>query len=131
RHADNSEFTGGEQTALKMMNQFLADPGNAGKESRLSPYIASGALSPNTFYHALIESDSLVSDRKSLEFHLQKLYWRDYYRFMLKKHGNAFFQRTGVNGALPPDAPDGDDAEFEKWKSARTDEPAIDEGMRL
>lgn len=129
-HGGNPEFTGGEQTALRLMSRFLADPGNVGADSRLSPYIASGALSPNTFYHALTGSEAFVSDKKNLESHLLKLFWRDYYRFMFKKHGNAFFQHSGINGVSPPTL-DRDNLAFEKWRNAETDEPTINEGMRL
>lgn len=128
--AGHPEFSGGEPEALRLMHQFLADPGNAGKESRLSPYIASGALSPNTLYHAIVGSELFAADKKNMEFHVQKLLWRDYFRFMFKKHGNTFFQAAGFATAPPPVQEFEKDA-FYKWAHGETDEPAINDGMRL
>ena len=121
-------FPGGEQYALSQIKHYFSGPNSIGNDSLLSPYIASGALSPNTFYHALIESEVFQKNKKSHDLQLQKLLWRDYYRFMFKKHGNQFFKSTGVTGQISENYQDGGPA-FEAWKDARTGEPEVDRAM--
>lgn len=128
KQAENSLFSGGEKQALSQMQSYVNEPNSIGNDALLSPYIASGALSPNTFYHALIASEIFQKDKKHLDQELQKLLWRDYYRFMFKKHGNLFFHSTGIKGELPGDYQDGGEG-FEAWKEARTGEAEIDKAM--
>src|SRR5690606_3987508 len=56
-HTESLPFEGGEQVALQHMNTFLYGSQDDLGYSRLSPYIAIGALSPNTFYHAVKEAE--------------------------------------------------------------------------
>src|SRR5690606_28139786 len=86
--AENLQFRGGEQVALERMNAFLYGDLDTLGYSHLSPYIAIGALSPNTFYHAVKDAEHAMLDKKRVEQIVLKLLWRDYYRFMFKKHGN-------------------------------------------
>ncbi|MEC3879709.1 DASH family cryptochrome [Parapedobacter sp. 10938] len=128
-HAHRLHFQGGEQVALQHMNAFLYGNQDTLGYSHLSPYIAIGALSPNTFYHAIKEAEHTTLDRKRGEQIILKLLWRDYYRFMFKKHGNQFFQAGGMTGN-PPAAVADDQKLFEKWRTGNTGHPIVDSSMK-
>ena len=96
--------------------------------SRLSPYIAIGALSPNTFYHAVKDAEHAIG-KKRVEQIILKLLWRDYYRFMFKKHRNQFFQAEGMTGDKPETVAN-DENLFIRWKTGQTGHPIVDSSMR-
>ncbi|MGK6351241.1 DASH family cryptochrome [Parapedobacter sp. DT-150] len=124
-----NRFQGGEATALDRMKAFLHDGDNTplSDYSCLSPYIAVGALSPNTFYHAVKEAEKTTLDKKRVDQLILKLLWRDYYRFMFKKHGNRFFHLGGLTGT-PPTTLD-DDHHFERWKTGNSGNLAVDKSI--
>lgn len=129
-HAGSLHLRGGEHVALEHMNTFLyAGDHEALAYSRLSPYLAIGALSPNTFYHAIKNAESTLLDRKRVEQVILKLLWRDYYRFMFKKHGNQFFQEGGMTG-VPPETIADDQKLFDQWKTGNTGHPIVDSSMK-
>ncbi|MBK1441489.1 DASH family cryptochrome [Parapedobacter sp. ISTM3] len=128
RQASQLTFKGGESVALKQMHTYLYDQPAQPDFSRLSPYIAVGALSPNTLYHAAKEAEHAMA-KKRVEQIILRLLWRDYYRFMFKKHGNRFFQIDGLTGHSPEMLED-DGASFEQWKAGNTGNPAVDKGIR-
>src|SRR5690606_34047507 len=104
------------------------EPAQHSYESKLSAYIATGALSPNTFYQNLINSPKIADNRKLLEAQLSKLYWRDYFRFMFKKHGNAFFKYEGLS-PYAPELNEDEAGAFNTWTNAETDLPQVNEAM--
>ncbi|MGV3763778.1 DASH family cryptochrome [Parapedobacter sp.] len=122
-------FHGGERVALQHMGTFLHNNQGTLGYSHLSPYIAIGALSPNTFYHAIKGAENITLDKKRVEQIILKLLWRDYYRFMFKKHGNQFFQAGGLTGN-PPETLADDKKLFEKWKTGTTGHPIVDSSMK-
>jgi len=126
---DNAAFEGGESTALAHMETFLHEQAATLDYSRLSPYIAVGALSPNTLYHAAKEAEKAVSDKKRIDQIILKLMWRDYYRFMFKKHGNRFFHAEGLTGA-PQYIGKDEEENFDRWKAGNTGNPVVDKSMR-
>ncbi|WP_257667708.1 DASH family cryptochrome [Parapedobacter tibetensis] len=125
----NMRFQGGETAALKQMGAFLQGHPSTMDYSSLSPYIAIGSLSPNTLYHAVKEAEQVTLDKKRVEQIILKLLWRDYYRFMFKKHGNRFFHSGGLTDT-PPDTHADDDANFDKWKTGNSGSSIVDKGMR-
>ncbi|WP_262245571.1 DASH family cryptochrome [Parapedobacter soli] len=128
-YAANLRFEGGERAALKRMDAFLYGDHDSSDYSCLSPYIAIGALSPNTFYHAVKEAEKSVIDKKRSEQIILKLLWRDYYRFMFKKHGNQFFQLGGMTG-IPPETIADDQKAFDQWKTGKTGCSIVDSSMK-
>lgn len=129
-HAESLPFEGGEQVALRLMHAFLYGSQDDAGYSQLSPYIAIGALSPNTFYHAIKEAENTILDRKRVDQLVLKLLWRDYYRFMFKKHGNQFFQIGGMTGNPPEARADDDQERFDTWKAGNTGHPIVDSSMK-
>lgn len=126
--AKNLRLEGGEQKAFESLLAYLEQP-QLDQYSGLSAYIAVGALSPNTYYHTLIDHPTLQHDKKLREVLLGHLLWRDYFRFMFKKHGNRFFHLEGLTG----DAPDlqlPDDEAFLRWREGQTGHELVDHFMQ-
>lgn len=89
---------GGEQKALEIMEMTLApDYNDVNDYNLVSPYIAIGAVSPAFYYHNIKEAYQ-VSNKKKYDRLIMRLLWRDYFRFMLKKHPNVFFKSDSSNG---------------------------------
>ncbi len=130
----NLIIRGGETTGLKQLEEYILSPdhGVAAKgskhhavhPSRLSAWISMGCLSMRWVYRELIERGQNANSSLVLE-----LLWRDYFRFMFKKHGKQFLgsQELGtdqVEMAL------NQDELFEKWKTGTTGTAQIDASMR-
>ncbi len=135
------KFKGGEGAALAHLNYYLwesdsiknykeAKNGLSGRNfsSKLGPYLSNGCLSPKSVYHEIqkYENERGANDSTyELKF---ELLWRDFFRFMGKKHGNKIFQLSGTKGQNPeyhlvnPTI-------FNKWKSGKTGVPLIDASM--
>ncbi len=57
-----------------------------------------------------------------------ELLWRDFFRMMGKKHGNAIFHKGGTKGEAPQSRTD--PAAFETWMNGLTGSPFVDANMR-
>jgi deoxyribodipyrimidine photo-lyase len=127
-------FVGGETAALYQLNQLLLnnDIGSNGKNvrntpvsdhsSKLSPWIALGCISLRKVYWEVINhqhSNSHHTNQLVLD-----LLWRDYFRFMFKKHGQKFIASKNGDEALA--SADNRDVLFENWKNGRTGMPLVD-----
>lgn len=126
----NTPFEGGEDLALKLMKDYLTNPNNQFKDTQLSPYIALGVLSTCRFYHEIQNSPLVKNNKKWSEQLITGLLWRDYYRFMFKKHGNKFFKLEGFS-SQPAEEKAWDLEKFLAWTNGETGDPTIDEGMNL
>jgi deoxyribodipyrimidine photo-lyase len=130
------KITGGETAALKQLHQYLegSQQNGQGKNARntncnssgLGPWLAVGCISPRQVYWEVVnyhrENHTPNTDPIMLE-----LLWRDYFRFMFKKHGQTFFRSEGFGDA--PDMADNQDELFEQWKNGQTGVPFIDASM--
>ncbi len=120
-----TKFTGGETNGLLKLEQYLLSPealiaGKAGRNSqssKLSPWLSLGCLSMRQVYWA---AKAHHCDGLELE-----LLWRDYFRFMFKKHGTKYFKASDSEVANDGAA----DELFEKWKGGHTGVPFIDASM--
>jgi len=70
---------------------LLADGGKANGYHFVSPYLSVGTVSPARYYHE-IKAAFRPDRKKKHEKLIVRLLWRDYFRFMLKKHPNIFFK---------------------------------------
>ncbi len=120
-----SPFFGGEEEGLKQLDLCLKK-GLTNESVILSPWLSLGCLSMHSVYFALVNS-SLSKHMK--ETILRGLLWKDYYRFMFKKHGNLFFQEKGYTGN-PPKVRKDQDKFFEVWKGASTTNPKVNAIMK-
>ncbi|MHC4811277.1 MAG: deoxyribodipyrimidine photo-lyase [Planctomycetota bacterium] len=99
--------------------------------SRLSPYLAVGAISPRRCLHAAVEADGgrLDGGSPGIATWISELLWRDFYRHVMVgwprvSMGRAFkVQTEAVRWSH-------DEAAFDAWCEGRTGFPIVDAGMR-
>ncbi|MEH6305101.1 DASH family cryptochrome [Olivibacter sp. CPCC 100613] len=135
RLADQSPFLGGEAEGLRRLEALLAGGDRSLTESFgseegtiLSPWIALGCLSVHTVYHAVKKYEDKSLPKKQAASIITGLLWRDYFRFMFKKHGNRFFLKQGFSNE-PPRYELVEEALFERWKQGETGDPFVDAAM--
>jgi deoxyribodipyrimidine photo-lyase len=130
------KITGGETAALKQLHRYLENCLQTNHEknirsafcnsSGLGPWLSVGCISPRQVYWEVVnyhrEHHLTNTDPIMLE-----LLWRDYFRFMFKKHGQKFFRSEGFGDA--PDLASNQDELFERWKNGKTGVPFIDAAM--
>ncbi|QEM14000.1 DASH family cryptochrome [Mucilaginibacter rubeus] len=122
-------FQGGETAALVQMHKYFSQldiaikqkNGRNGTEfsSKLSPWLSIGCISPRQVYW---EIQKYGSNGNLLKL---ELLWRDYFRFMFKKHGQKFIKAKDEVQDLAPDA----ELLLQKWKNGETGVPLIDAAM--
>jgi len=109
------QFTGGEEEALKRVNHYFFETKalstyketrnglvGANYSSKLSAWLAQGCLSPRYIYHTVKEYEKQHGANDSTYWLIFELLWRDYFRFMMKKHRNKFFLQTGIKDSSQP-----------------------------
>lgn len=133
--AEKSVFKGGEKEALKQLRAimegsqpFQEDDFIMGEGVVLSPWLALGCLSAHTLYHTVKRFEDRGLPKKTANALLTGLLWRDYFRFMFKKHGNKFFTAKGFSEVALREQK-GAEKRLELWKSGETGEPIIDAAM--
>ncbi|GAA3988102.1 DASH family cryptochrome [Mucilaginibacter dorajii] len=126
-------FQGGETAALVQLHNFfskgdLAVKGKArngginNNTSKLSPWLAVGCISPRQVYWEIVKHQDGNAQSGMLKL---ELLWRDYFRFMFKKHGQKFIKaKNGVEeGGI-------DDTQgFNTWAAGKTGVPFVDACM--
>jgi deoxyribodipyrimidine photo-lyase len=130
------KFIGGETEALNRLQQYFLNNNNLGRvktlqhsdhSSKLSPWLSVGCISPRKVYWEVINHEQLNSTQASGMLILELL-WRDYFRFMFKKHGQKYYKAEVLNDA-DSTANVNADLAFEKWKTGNTGVPFIDASM--
>jgi len=133
------QFSGGETSALIQLERLFlnSDPLSGGKaarmpsinsfSSKLSPWIALGCIS---LRHVYWEVTSYHQATHSNQYHalLLDLLWRDYFRFMFKKHGQKFIAAKS-NEETTHIPVDNQDDLLVRWKNGETGVPIIDAVM--
>jgi len=128
------KFTGGETEALKQLQQFFVNlqQSNTHKNGRsssastslssnLSPWIALGCISLRQVYWEVIKHDGNPHSGSPL---ILELLWRDYFRFMFKKHGQKFI--TAKDAVNTDELAANQDELFDSWKNGNTGVPLVD-----
>ena len=64
--------------------------------TKFSAWLGLGCLSPREIYYELKKYERQFSANESTYWLEFELLWRDYFRFMMKKYSNLFFQQTGI-----------------------------------
>jgi len=136
------KFKGGESAALarlryyiweaKLIQNYKETRNNllgTDFSSRFSPYLAHGCLSPKTIYDEINKFELQHGANESTYWLYFELLWRDFFRFMGKKHGNKIFQFTGTRGVNSPSTSQ-DWNLINKWIDGNTGIPFIDANMR-
>jgi deoxyribodipyrimidine photo-lyase len=127
-------FIGGETAAELQLEKFFlsndrAETGKGGRSlqavhaSKLSAWIALGCISMRHVYHEVVKHQQLTHNNQYNPM-LLDLLWRDYFRFMFKKHGQKFI--AAKNNSEQLDFAVDQDVLFERWRNGQTGVPLID-----
>ena len=129
------DYAGGESTALIQLRDVLLniDQAGGGKNlrigtasavsSKLSPWIALGCISLRQVYWEVIKHQQ-ATHTTFTNFLILDLLWRDYFRFMFKKHGQKFI--AAKNNSLDVLIAENQDELFDGWKNGETGVPLVD-----
>jgi deoxyribodipyrimidine photo-lyase len=130
-------ITGGEQAGLNHLTELLSENSpiylkpsakdRSGINSDLSAWLSLGCLSPRKVYWAVKAAEERFGSNPNFNHLLLGLLWRDYFRFMFKKHGASFLEASLLKTELAAEPEQ--DPVFESWKSAHTGHSLIDKLM--
>jgi len=136
-------FKGGETAGLKRLHYYFSGSNciatyketrnemtGADYSSRFSPWLALGCLSPREIYYALKDYESQSGANDSTYWLYFELLWRDYFRFMMKKHRHKFFLQAGIKNGNDSDPVIQDELQFTKWKEGETGLAIVDACMK-
>jgi len=113
-------FSNGNQTNTTKNQRNLPVTDHA---SMLSPWIALGCVSLRKLYWEVIKHQHAGNNQQTNALVLDLL-WRDYFRFMFKKHGQKFIAKNQTPDTTEPDL--NIDTAFESWKAGETGVPLVD-----
>jgi deoxyribodipyrimidine photo-lyase len=142
--ADNRRviaFKGGEKEGMKRLDHYFFQTRSVAtyKETRngligenysskFSAWLAAGCISPRYIYEQLKKYESQYTPTKSTYWLVLELLWRDYFRFMFKKHKNKFFMKGGIRNISS--GLGAHNAEMlQKWVNGHTGNDFIDANM--
>jgi len=134
-------FPGGESAALDRLQRYLwgSDAIATYKETRnrllgenystkFSPWLALGCLSPRQIHAEIRRYETERVANQSTYWVLFELIWRDYFKFVCLRYGDAVFQLEGIMGKSLPWKQDKD--MFKAWCEGKTGVPFVDANMR-
>jgi deoxyribodipyrimidine photo-lyase len=136
---ENIQLVGGEESGLLHMENLLAPGSEVYKKfnsktaekfsAKLSPWLALGCLSPRKVYWMIKAAEQEFGNNQNFSQILLGLLYRDYYRFMFKKHGIKFFQEPGFESKVQ--SPEKvDECVMQQWKNGETGHPLVDQYMK-
>ncbi len=118
-----------EKNCLKNYKETRNGLLGADYSSKLSPWLANGSVSPRSVYEEVKRYEQENVKNESTYWLVFELLWRDYFRFVAKKHGNQIFRPQGISQVETIEYED-NEAAFEKWKKGETGIPFIDANLR-
>jgi deoxyribodipyrimidine photo-lyase len=135
------QFKGGEDAALERLHHYFFETQALSNyketrneligpnySSKFSAWLALGCISPRFIYNQIKAYESKYGANKSTYWLVFELLWRDYFRFMMKKHHTQFFLQQGLKGSN--NQPNMHNAtKFEAWKNGKTGVDFIDSNM--
>ena len=102
-------FKGGESQAIARLNHYFFETkyisnyketrnGLVGADysSKFSAWLALGCISPRFIYTQLQQYEAEFGANDSTYWLVFELLWRDYFRFMMKKHKSKLFNQSGI-----------------------------------
>jgi len=142
-HKSVLDFRGGEDAALQRVRDYIWDGDHlkryketrngllgADYSSKFSPWLATGALSPRYIYAQVRQYEKERVKNSSTYWMIFELIWRDYFKFVFMKHGNALFKTSGIRKSPHPVDWQRDDRLMSAWQRAETGIPFVDANMR-
>lgn len=134
-------FSGGESAGMQRLQTYFWENdclktyketrnGLLGPEysSKFSAWLALGCLSPRYIYEEVQRYEKERKKNDSTYWLVFELIWRDYFRFISKKHGSKIFQLQGIKENV--DNWRKDKKLFAKWTEGKTGIPFVDANMR-
>lgn len=135
-------FSGGETAGLQRLHYYFSESklvstykdqrnGMIGSaySSKFSAWLALGCLSPREIYAELKKYEQQFGSNESTYWLIFELLWRDYFRFMMKKHRNQFFQQKGIKETEVIQN-EHDEESLRRWVSGETGVDFVDANMR-
>ncbi len=102
-------FKGGENEALNRMQYYFWETkkiteykktrnGLIGLDysSKLSAWLANGSISARTIYWKIIQFEKEITKNEDTYWLIFELIWRDYFKYISLKHGDAIFKIDGI-----------------------------------
>ncbi len=131
----DTAFKGGEDEALAHLHEYLHEGEHMLQMntsikkneviSKLSAWLSLGCLSPRELYWKMKDAEAQYGVLPYFNQIVFGLLWRDYYRFMFKKHGNTFFKPSGFKkGGKSVQRIDSEI--LQNWKDGHTGQPLVD-----
>lgn len=135
------KFVGGESAGVSRLKDYIWEAdclqvykktrnGMLGENysSKFSPWLAKGCLSPRYIYEQVQTYEATRVKNESTYWLIFELMWRDYFRWVCLKYGNAVFYQTGLKGVRMPWQQDW--KRFQLWQAGKTGYPLVDANMR-
>ena len=95
--------------------------------SKFSPWLANGCISPRTIYWEVKKFEKDVKKNQDTYWLIFELIWRDYFKYVSLKHGNALFK---IGGILHKDYDwHRSKAAFKEWTEGRTKDDFVNANM--
>lgn len=132
---------GGEPEGLKHLKKLLEEgsdvyqkvpaklsAGKQGFSSKLSAWLSFGCLSPRMVFWLVKDAEDKYGANPNFNQILLGLLWRDYFRFMFKKHGMDFFNDAVLEFDQAP-LTDEERGRWLQWMKGQTGNPLVDKYM--
>lgn len=132
---------GGESHALKRVQNYLWESHHVARykqtrngliglnySSKLSPFLALGALSVRFLYAEIKRYEKEVQVNDSTYWLFFELLWREYFKYISMKYRHLLFHRKGFKQREYSWSQDKE--RFERWRQGKTGHPFIDANMR-
>lgn len=140
-HRAAIKHKGGESAGIERLQNYFFNTKNISKyketrnemvgenySTKFSAYLAFGCLSSREIYNQLKQYEAQFSANESTYWLVFELMWRDYFRFMMKKHRHKFFLQNGIKSiAHTPNLHNSD--LFAAWQNGQTGNDFIDANM--
>lgn len=118
-----------QESEIYVKNSSKAMADKPGFSSKLSAWLALGCLSPRKVYWQFKAAESEFGSNANFNQVLLGLLWRDYFRFMFKKHGVRFFHEPDLEEFIKVPVEE-DSPEVKKWKIGKTGNVLVDTYMQ-
>ncbi|TBX64805.1 DASH family cryptochrome [Flavobacterium silvisoli] len=135
------QFKGGETEGLKRLQHYFFETQclsqyketrngliGADYSSKFSAWLALGCISPRYIYRELKKYEQQFGANESTYWLIFELLWRDFFRFMFKKHQNKMFQPWGITEAKAGPKTVSHKL-LENWINGRTNVDFVDANM--
>lgn len=134
------QFKGGESEAIKRLNHYFFETKYLSKyketrnemvgadySSKFSAWLALGCISARYIYSEIKNYEKQFGANESTYWLEFELLWRDFFRFMFKKHKAKLFQANGISGEVKSNSLN--QKLLEKWINGKTGSDFVDANM--